>query len=85
MPFSSRPGTFKSRGASAPPAQQNRGVLFAQVRYREIDTNMGIRDELDALASQLFDAPVNQMLFHLEVRNAVAQQAADAIRSFRKP
>ena len=32
--------------------------------------------ELDALGFHLFDAAVDQMLFHLEVGNAVTQQTA---------
>jgi hypothetical protein len=40
---------------------------------------MGVGRELHALGPHLFDAPVDQMLLHLEIRNAVAHQAADAV------
>src|SRR5262249_38641009 len=35
--------------------------------------------KLNSLLPHLFDAPVDQPLLHLEVRNAIAQQSADAI------
>ena len=40
---------------------------------------MRIGDELDAFGRHLLHAPVDPVLLHLEVRDAVAQQAADAI------
>src|SRR5437879_5048391 len=43
---------------------------------------MGIGPELSSLGHHLFEASVDQMLFHLEIRDAVAQQAADAIVLF---
>ncbi len=35
--------------------------------------------ELDAFGAHLLDAPVDVMLLHLEIGNAVAQQPADAV------
>ena len=40
---------------------------------------MSVGYELDALLRHLVQPPVDEVLFHLEMRNAVAQQAADAI------
>jgi hypothetical protein len=41
-------------------------------------------DELDTLIGHLRHAPVDQMLLHLEIRNAVAQQSTDAVALFEE-
>ena len=50
-----------------------------QLLRRNVDADVRIRAELDALLGHLRHAPVDEVLLHLEVGNAVAQQAADAI------
>ena len=55
-------------------------VVVEQALHRNRDADFEAGAEDHALAFHLLDAPVDQMLFHLEVRDAVAKQAADAIR-----
>ena len=85
-PSSSRPGTGRSRGCSAPPASttasnssQRRRMARRPLRRRRADVPTYAGAELDALGRHLLHAAVDQVLLHLEVGNAVAQQAADAI------
>src|SRR5260370_42106541 len=40
---------------------------------------MNAAPEFDTFGQHLFDTPIDEMLFHLEIGNAVAQQAADAV------
>ena len=64
--------------------QHDRVELVQQLLRRDVAADMRIRPELDAFERHLRHAPVDQMLLHLEVGNAVAQQAADAIGLFEQ-
>jgi hypothetical protein len=55
----------------------SRAMLLTPVREVLADQHAGA--EAHALRLHLLDAAVDQALFHLEVGNAVAQQAADAV------
>ncbi len=59
--------------------QQQRVVLGAQLLRIDVLADVGVRDELDAGRAQQVDAAVDDALVELHVRNAVHQQAADAI------
>ena len=82
MPFNSRPGTFRSRGCSAPPASRMASKLAAKIFDGNVSTDVRVGDELHAFGRHLFEAAIDDVLFQLEVRNAVAQQSADAICLF---
>jgi hypothetical protein len=47
-----------------------------------IHAHMCIGDERDSLGAHLFDAAIEDVLFQLEVGNAVAHEAADAVVLF---
>ena len=79
MPASSRPGTSRSRGYSAPPDSATRVVVVEQRLDRDVDADLDAGAELDAFGLHLAHAPVDEALLHLEVGDAVAQQAADAV------
>ena len=76
MPSSSRPGIGRSRGFSAPPASTTASWLGDQLGDVELDADMDVAVEGDALGLHLRDAAVDVALLHLEVGDAVAQQAA---------
>ena len=59
--------------------QQDGVELAAQVVDRHVAADVGVGDELHAFGAHLLDAAVDQVLLHLEIRDAVAQQAADAV------
>ncbi len=40
---------------------------------------MGVDNELHALGAHLFQTAVDEVLLHLEIRDAIAQQTADAV------
>ncbi len=64
-------------------ARQQDCVEFAtQVLHRDVAAHMRVGLELHTFRAQLFQAPVDEMLLHLEVRNAVAQQAANTVVLF---
>ena len=79
MPGSSRPGMSRSRGHSAPPDMTHGVEILAQRlrprRSRRPRCRCGTRRPRPPSGR----APVDQMLFHLEVGDAVAQQAADPV------
>ncbi len=62
--------------------QYHRIVIAQNAFGRNIDADMAVRVELDAFGAHLGDAPVDHALLQLEIRDAVAQQAADARRLF---
>ena len=76
MPLSSRPGIGRSRGFSAPPVEHHRVVVVSSSLDRQVDADMGAVVEGHAFGLHLRDAAVDEVLLHLEVGNAVAQQAA---------
>ena len=59
--------------------QQDRVELLAQVLDRHVDADVGVGDELHAFGRHLFHAAIDGPLLHLEIGDAVAKQAADAI------
>ena len=69
----------RSRGCSAPPAKQDGVVVLAECFDGNVDADMGIGQERYTFGPHLVDAAVNHVFFQLEVRDAVAQQAADAV------
>ena len=84
MPLSSRPGNVEiARSFRA--ARQHHGVKFlAQILRGNAAANVSVRLESDSLGHHLFEAPVENALFQFEVRDAVAQQAADAVILFKQ-
>src|SRR5665213_3284040 len=66
-------------------AGQCDGVEFGDQCCRiDIDADVRVGAELDALFGHLRRAPVNQVLFHLEDGNAIAHQSADAVGLFEQ-
>ena len=59
--------------------QQQRVVLGAQLRRVDVLADVGVDDELDAARAQQLDAAVDDALVELHVRDAVHEQAADAV------
>ena len=58
--------------------------VVQQRRYRQGRRRPRAGAERDAFGLHLLDAPVDQELLHLEVGNAVAQQAADTVTLFEQ-
>jgi hypothetical protein len=79
MPFSSRPGTGRSRADGGAGGDDDGVVPLAQVRRLEVDADLDARTEAGALRAHLLDTAVDVPLLHLELGDAVAQQAADAV------
>ena len=64
-------------------ARQQDGVELApQVFHRNIPAHVRIGLELHPFGAHLLQPPVDQVLLHLEIRNAVAQQSADTVALF---
>ena len=63
-------------------AEQNGVVVLGEVLDRHVDAHVRVGDKGDAFGAHLVDAAVDDVLFQLEVGNAVAQQAADAVGLF---
>jgi hypothetical protein len=59
-----------------PAGEHDRVVLRKELMRVEIDTDMSAVMKHDAFRLHLRDTPVDVMLLHLEIRNAVAQEAA---------
>ncbi len=59
--------------------QQERVVLLPQALRVHVDTHVGARHEPDALRPHLLEAAVEDALLHLELGDAVAQQAPDPV------
>ena len=57
-------------------------MIAAQVFDRNIAADMRISNELHALGQHLLQPPVENVLLHLEIRDAVTHQAADAVVLF---
>ena len=60
--------------------EHDRVEFREQLRRGNVDADVRVGPEFHALDRHLRHAPVDQVLFHLEIGNAVAQQAADAVR-----
>ena len=56
-------------------------VPLAQVRRLEVAADLDARTEAGALRAHLLDTPVDVPLLHLELGDAVAEEAADAVRA----
>jgi hypothetical protein len=59
--------------------EEDRVEVAAQVGGRDVHADVGVDLELHPFRPHLLQAPVDQVLLHLEVRNAVAEKAADAV------
>src|SRR6266702_7258125 len=62
-----------------PACQQDRIIVLGERFHGHIDANVSIGHERDAFGAHLLDSAVNNVLFQLEIGNAVAQQSADAV------
>src|SRR5262249_20289773 len=61
-------------------AAEGDGVeIFAKLFDRDVLTDMGVGLEDHALGLHLLEATIETVLFHLEVGDAIAQEAADAV------
>ncbi|MDQ0814012.1 hypothetical protein QFZ63_005726 [Streptomyces sp. B3I7] len=78
-PLSSRPGTGRSRGGGGAGGDDDGVVPLAQVVRGDVAADLDAGAEAGALRAHLFDAAVDVPLLHLELGDAVAEQAADAV------
>jgi hypothetical protein len=62
--------------------KHDRVEIAAEITYRHALADMRIHDELHAFTAHLVDTAIDQVLLHLEIRNAITQKAADAISLF---
>ena len=62
--------------------QQDGVIVPGEGFHRHIHAHVRVGHERDALGAHLLNAAVDDVLFHLEVGNAVTQQAADAVCLF---
>src|SRR5271165_6611007 len=64
-------------------AREQHGIeLRQEIPAGDIDAHVRVGLEADTFGLHLGHTAVDEMLLHLEVRDAVAQQSADAIRLF---
>ena len=82
MPFSSRPGTGRSRHAVAPQASTIASFDASEDVDVDAGADPGVGAELGALGLHLREPAIEVALLHLELGDAVAQQAADAVGAF---
>ena len=78
-PSRSRPGIGRSRGTVAPVAIDDGVVPAAQLLPRDVRADGDAGAEPGALGLHLLQPAVQLLFFHLEVGDAVAQQAADLV------
>ena len=79
MPRSSRPGVASSRGARAPTASTTASSRSRSCGRPRPAPMSALGPEHRALGRHLVEPPIDEVLGHLEVRDAVAQQAAEAV------
>ncbi len=79
MPSSSRPGIGQVARRGGTAGEDDRVELLAQLVGRDVDTDVDAGAEDGAFGLHLREAAVDVPLLHLELGNAVAQQAADAV------
>ena len=79
MPDSSRPGTGRSRGRVDPPASTIASKSLRNSATPDVDADVDAGPELDPFLRQQVEPPVEEPLLELELRDAVAEQAADPI------
>ncbi len=77
----SRPSIGRSRGWVAPPQRQMASNRASSSCGGYVDADVGRRPENDSFGLHLFESTVEEPLFHLEVRDSVTEQAADAVGS----
>jgi hypothetical protein len=66
-------GRFRASG------QRDRIERVEKLARRDVDADVRARTKFDALLGHLRHPPIDQVLFHLEIGDAVAEQAADSI------
>ena len=76
MPLSSRPGDRQVARLLGAAGEHQRVVVLEQLLGGHIHADMGAAMERDAFRLHLLHAPVDVVLLHLEIGNAVAQQPA---------
>ena len=83
MPLRLRPSIGRSRGFGGAGAEHD-GIKFLEQFFGGIIfADFGVGDELDAFGFHLFDAAQDDLfLVELHVRDAIHEQAADAIGAF---
>ena len=74
--------SFAGRFGSA--REHNRVEFLAQRFYRHVVAHVRVSLKLHAFGDELFEAPVEDALLHLEIGNAVAQKPADAVGLLEK-
>src|SRR3954470_24881189 len=97
MPSSPRPGTGRGGGAAAPGAgggggarrggadrQDDRVELGAQLLGGHVAADVDAAADLDALAAQLVQPPLDEPLLDLEVRHAEADQGARGLVALKE-
>ncbi len=62
--------------------EHNRIEVTSQIFDGNIFAHLGAGHEFHALGGHLFQAAIDEVLLQLELRNAIAQQTADAVRFF---
>ena len=79
MPASSRPGMGRSRACGGAAGEDDGVELGAQVVGGDVGADVDAGAELGALGRHLVEAAVEVALLHLELGDAVAEEAADAV------
>ena len=82
MPFELASRHVEVARALGAAGQQNGVEFVAQIFHRNVPANVRPGLETHAFRGHLFEPPVKDALLQFEVRNAVAQQAADAVGLF---
>ena len=75
-------GNLKVARPRRPAAEHDRVELAAQAGHRQIDADLDAGPELDAFRRHQRQPAIDEALFELELGDAVAQQAADAVGPF---
>ena len=73
------PGNRQVTRRARTAGEDDRVEVTPQIRDGDVDTDVRIRLEHDALLSHQLETPVQEALLHLELGDAVAQQAAEAV------
>ena len=74
----------KITGVFCTTRDDNRVIFIHQVLGGDIDTHIRVVVEGDAFTFHLLNTPVDMVLFHLEVWNAIAKQATGLCMLFKK-
>src|SRR6185437_14330857 len=65
-----------------PAAKQDSVVVLGERVHGDVDADVSVREEGDALGLHLRNAPIDDVLLKLEVGDAIAEQPADAVVLF---